>query len=116
MPIVLPDHCRTMPAYDAHVRAFVMHWAPHEVDGAEDELQLWKVVLNASLRMVAAMQHRWMRVVQAWSMHSVPAIGSTAMVAFAVAERGEWTFDFMRENGISSAEGCTQQEWDSMMP
>ena len=57
-----------------------------------------------------------MPVVQAWSMHSVPAIGSAAMVAFAVAGRAEWAFDFMRENGISFAEGYTQQEWDSMMP
>ena len=66
--------------------------------------------------MVAQQQNPWMHVLQAWSKHSVPAIGSTAMGAFAVAERGEWAFDFVSENGISSAEGCTQQEWDSMMP
>ena len=105
-----------MPAYDAHVRAFVTHWAPHEATDVEDELRLWVAFLTASLRMVAQQQNPWMRVLQAWSMHSVPAIGSTAMVAFAVAERGEWAFAFMRENGISSAEGYTQQEWDSMMP
>ena len=105
-----------MAAHDAHVCAFVQHWAPEEVEEIMHRHWLWVAELTSSLRMVARCPQRWMLILGCWLGDSAPSLTGPLIVRCARANREEWRFDYMRENHITSVDGYTQHEWDSMMP